>query len=73
MSEQVEEPGAGANRPVDRVVLALSAGGVLAVVLWGVLARGSLAVAGREGLAWVISTFGWSSSWRPTPSWCSRW
>ncbi|WP_406105368.1 BCCT family transporter [Micromonospora globbae] len=59
MSEQVEEPGAGANRPVDRVVLALSAGGVLAVVLWGVLARGSLAVAGREGLAWVISTFGW--------------
>ncbi|MFI7023794.1 BCCT family transporter [Micromonospora sp. NPDC049900] len=44
---------------VDRTVLGLGVGGVLAVVVWGVLARDSLASFGESGLAWVTSTFGW--------------
>ncbi|MEU6074660.1 BCCT family transporter [Micromonospora sp. NPDC047074] len=48
-----------ADGRVDRTVLGLSVGGVLAVVAWGVLARGSLAGFGEAGLAWVIDTFGW--------------
>ncbi|PZF94914.1 BCCT family transporter [Micromonospora endophytica] len=40
-------------------MLGLSVGGVLAVVVWGVLARDSLASVGESGLAWVIDTFGW--------------
>jgi choline/carnitine/betaine transport len=58
MSEQVRDRTPAVGR-VDRVVLALSVGGVLAVVAWGVLARGSLAGFGESGLAWVIDTFGW--------------
>lgn len=58
MSGQVRD-GAQAVGRVDRLVLVLSVGGVLAVVAWGVLARGSLAGFGEAGLAWVISTFGW--------------
>ncbi|PZF85090.1 BCCT family transporter [Micromonospora deserti] len=58
MSEQVGERHTG--RPsVDRVVLALGVGGVLAVVAWGALARRSLASFGESGLSWVINTFGW--------------
>ncbi|SCG39944.1 choline/carnitine/betaine transport [Micromonospora halophytica] len=41
------------------MLLALGVGGVLAVVLWGVAARSSLADFGESGLAWVIDTFGW--------------
>ncbi|MFC0099159.1 BCCT family transporter [Micromonospora marina] len=44
---------------VDRVVLGAGVAGVLAVVLWGVFARGSLARFGDSGLAWAVSTFGW--------------
>jgi choline/carnitine/betaine transport len=58
MSEQARDRPGAVGR-VDRVVLALSVGGVLAVVAWGVLARGSLARFGESGLAWVIDTFGW--------------
>ncbi|MFG3708801.1 BCCT family transporter [Micromonospora sp. NPDC047670] len=58
MSERVRGRTPAVGR-VDRVVLALSVGGVLAVVAWGVLARGSLAGFGESGLAWVIDTFGW--------------
>lgn len=60
MSEQVDDgQTAGASRTVDGVLLGLSVGGVLAVVVWGVLARDSLASVGESGLAWVINTFGW--------------
>ncbi|MDM4720254.1 BCCT family transporter [Micromonospora sp. WMMA1363] len=58
MGERVGEGSRTAGR-VDRVVLALGVGGVLAVVAWGVLARGSLAGFGEAGLTWAISTFGW--------------
>ncbi|KXK63532.1 choline transporter [Micromonospora rosaria] len=40
-------------------MLALSIGGVLAVVAWGFLGRDSLASFGASGLGWVIDTFGW--------------
>ncbi|SCE73638.1 choline/carnitine/betaine transport [Micromonospora matsumotoense] len=53
-----QERTAATRRP-DPVVLALSLGGVLAVVVWGVTARDSLASFGESGLAWVIGTFGW--------------
>ncbi|MFI7073221.1 BCCT family transporter [Micromonospora sediminicola] len=57
MAEQVgERP---ATRPADRVVLGFGVAGVLAVVLWGVFARGSLARFGEAGLNWTIDTFGW--------------
>ncbi|WP_204033125.1 BCCT family transporter [Micromonospora qiuiae] len=59
MGEQVDEGSAGASDRSDPVVLGLGVGGVLAVVLWGVLARDSLAGVGASGLAWVIGTFGW--------------
>ncbi|SCF45393.1 BCCT family transporter [Micromonospora mirobrigensis] len=59
MSEQVERDRTGSVRRPDPVVLTLSVGGVLAVVAWGLLARGSLADFGTSGLAWVIRTFGW--------------
>ncbi|MFC0002769.1 BCCT family transporter [Micromonospora siamensis] len=59
MSEQVERERSGSVRRPDPVVLTLSVGGVLAVVAWGLLARGSLADFGTSGLAWVIRTFGW--------------
>ncbi|MGC1215644.1 MAG: BCCT family transporter [Micromonospora sp.] len=58
MAEEMEGV-SGAGTGVDRPVLALSVGGVLAVVAWGVLARGSLARFGAAGLAWAINTFGW--------------
>lgn len=58
MSGQVRDRAQAVGR-IDRTVLALSVGGVLAVVAWGVLARGSLAGFGESGLAWVIDTFGW--------------
>ncbi|MEU4776139.1 BCCT family transporter [Micromonospora sp. NPDC023644] len=58
MSGQVRDPARAVGR-IDRTVLALSVGGVLAVVAWGVLARRSLAGFGESGLAWVIDTFGW--------------
>ncbi|MER7417253.1 BCCT family transporter [Micromonospora peucetia] len=58
MSERVRDRAQAVGR-VDRLVLVLSVGGVLAVVAWGVLARGSLAGFGEAGLAWVIDTFGW--------------
>ncbi|MFG3423166.1 BCCT family transporter [Micromonospora sp. NPDC049460] len=58
MSEQVRDRPQAVGR-VDPVVLVLSVGGVLAVVAWGVLGRGSLAGFGESGLGWVISTFGW--------------
>ena len=48
-----------ATQQVDRVVLGAGVAGVLAVVLWGVFARGSLARFGESGLAWTVSTFGW--------------
>ncbi|SCG49901.1 BCCT family transporter [Micromonospora coxensis] len=59
MAERVRDPGPGASRRPDPVVLALGVGGVVAVVLWGVSARRSLAGFGESGLAWVIDTFGW--------------
>ncbi|MEV4494003.1 BCCT family transporter [Micromonospora coxensis] len=59
MAERGRDPGSGASRRPDPVVLALGVGGVLAVVLWGVSARSSLAGFGESGLAWVIDTFGW--------------
>ncbi|MEV2238836.1 BCCT family transporter [Micromonospora sp. NPDC049891] len=62
MSEQVDEKTAdsgGTGGRIDPIVLGLGVGGVLAVVLWGVLARDSLASVGESGLAWVIDTFGW--------------
>ncbi|WP_229402486.1 BCCT family transporter [Micromonospora okii] len=49
----------GASRGPDPVLLGASVAGVLAVVAWGVLARGSLARFGESGLAWTIDTFGW--------------
>ncbi len=59
-SEQVDdEKTTGASHRPDGWVLGLSVGGVLAVVVWGVLARDSLASVGESGLAWVIDTFGW--------------
>ncbi|MFR9780532.1 BCCT family transporter [Micromonospora sp. MS34] len=57
MAEQVRE--APAAERTDRVVLGLSVVGVLAVVAWGVTARGSLARFGDAGLSWAIDTFGW--------------
>ena len=59
MNEQVDEKAAGTSGGFDGVLLGLSVGGVLAVVVWGVLARDSLATVGESGLAWVIDTFGW--------------
>ncbi|SCE86556.1 choline/carnitine/betaine transport [Micromonospora viridifaciens] len=59
MAGQRTEDGNRVRPAVDRVLLAASVGGVLAVVAWGVLARSSLARFGESGLAWVISTFGW--------------
>ncbi|GAB3069189.1 BCCT family transporter [Micromonospora schwarzwaldensis] len=57
MAEQVgERP---ATQPADLVVLGLGVAGVLAVVAWGVFARGSLASFGAAGLNWTIDTFGW--------------
>ncbi|MGS2618672.1 BCCT family transporter [Micromonospora sp. LZ34] len=56
MTEQQEPVRPGS---VDRTVLALGVGGVLAVLAWGTLAQNSLADFGESGLAWVISTFGW--------------
>ncbi|MFI7212724.1 BCCT family transporter [Micromonospora maritima] len=58
MAEQVGER-RPATQPADRVVLGLGVAGVLAVVVWGVAAGGSLASFGEAGLAWVINTFGW--------------
>ncbi|MEU8239538.1 BCCT family transporter [Actinoplanes missouriensis] len=40
-------------------MLAAGTGGVLAIVLWAVLAPGSVARAGDAGLSWTIGTFGW--------------
>ncbi|RKN51100.1 BCCT family transporter [Micromonospora endolithica] len=57
MSERVRERSPDGR--VDRLVLTLGVGGVLAVVLWGVSARRSLAGFGTSGLAWTIDTFGW--------------
>ncbi|MFI7573867.1 BCCT family transporter [Micromonospora sp. NPDC049497] len=59
MSEQVRERAGRPEGSVDRTVLVLGVGGVLAVVAWGVLARRSLAGVGESGLAWAIDTFGW--------------
>ena len=47
------------TQPADRVVLGVGVAGVLAVVAWGVFARGSLASLGAAGLSWTVSTFGW--------------
>ncbi|WBB79716.1 BCCT family transporter [Micromonospora sp. WMMD882] len=55
----VEEKSRPASRAADPLVLALGVGGVLAVVVWGVAGRDSLASFGTSGLAWVIDTFGW--------------
>lgn len=49
-------PGSGS---VDRLLLWLAVGGVLAVVAWGVLDRESVSAVGQSGLNWVITTFGW--------------
>ncbi|MET8836927.1 BCCT family transporter [Micromonospora sp. NPDC004540] len=57
MAEQVR-PDRPAER-IDRLVLGLGVAGVLAVVVWGILGRASLAAFGKSGLAWVINTFGW--------------
>ncbi|WP_420119273.1 BCCT family transporter [Micromonospora sp.] len=59
MAEQARDVDARVGGRPDPVVLTLGVGGVLAVVLWGVSARGSLADFGESGLAWVIGTFGW--------------
>ncbi len=59
MGERAPERVDSGAGTIDRVVLWLGVAGVLAVVLWGVLARGSLARFGEAGLAWVIGTFGW--------------
>ncbi|MFJ8737983.1 BCCT family transporter [Embleya sp. NPDC127516] len=44
---------------VDPVVAAIGFALVLAVVLWGVLAKGSLDTAASTGLDWTIRNFGW--------------
>ncbi|WP_018216575.1 BCCT family transporter [Salinispora vitiensis] len=44
---------------VDRPLLGLAVGVVLAVVVWGVLAPDSVSNVGGSGLSWVITTFGW--------------
>lgn len=44
---------------VDPVVAAIGFAVVLAVVLWGVLAKGSLDTAASTGLDWTIRNFGW--------------
>lgn len=55
------EPDQGAGRAERRgpALLTLSVASVLAVVAWGVLARGSLVSFGDAGLPWVIDIFGW--------------
>ncbi|MGC4808438.1 BCCT family transporter [Micromonospora sp. DT233] len=58
MADVAREAREGTHRP-DPVVLGVSVAGVLAVVAWGVLARGSLSSFGESGLAWAIDTFGW--------------
>ncbi|MFI7081843.1 BCCT family transporter [Micromonospora sp. NPDC049903] len=59
MSDEVPQRPDRTSGEIDRIVLGLSIGGVLAVVVWGVLASDSLASFGESGLAWVTSTFGW--------------
>ncbi|WP_229075118.1 BCCT family transporter [Actinoplanes sp. DH11] len=43
----------------DRTVVAVGTCGVLAIVLWAVLAPDAVARAGDAGLRWTIGTFGW--------------
>ncbi|MFC7547463.1 BCCT family transporter [Plantactinospora sp. GCM10030261] len=57
MEQGTEIPRRGTR--IDPVVVGLGIAGVLAVVLWGVFARPSLADFGTNGLAWVLGTFGW--------------
>ncbi|TBL31120.1 BCCT family transporter [Verrucosispora sp. SN26_14.1] len=59
MSDEIPQQTRQRAGEIDRVVLGLGVGGVLAVVVWGVLARDSLASFGESGLGWVIDTFGW--------------
>lgn len=56
MDGSAGRPGSGS---VDRLLLCLAVGGVLAVVAWGVLDRESVSAVGQSGLNWVITTFGW--------------
>lgn len=48
-----------AHESVDRLLLGLAVGGVLAIVVWGILASESISAVGETGLTWVITTFGW--------------
>jgi choline/carnitine/betaine transport len=50
---------AAAAPGVDRVVAGVGFMAVLAVVLWGVFAKGSLETASSHGLSWTIRNFGW--------------
>ncbi|MEV1289531.1 BCCT family transporter [Micromonospora sp. NPDC049679] len=59
MGEHGQGPGRPKGATVDPVVLGAGVAGVLAVVLWGVLARGSLATFAVAALGWVLGTFGW--------------
>ncbi|SDZ15606.1 choline/carnitine/betaine transport [Micromonospora pattaloongensis] len=59
MSEQDRDSARRPRPTVDPVVLGVGIAGVLAVVVWGVFGRGSLARFGAAGLDWVIGTFGW--------------
>ncbi|WP_018251960.1 BCCT family transporter [Salinispora mooreana] len=57
MDERAEQRAAG--RSVDRPLLGLAVGGVLAVVAWGVWTPELVSSVGESGLDWVITTFGW--------------
>ncbi|MGC0420263.1 BCCT family transporter [Embleya sp. AB8] len=50
---------AAAAPRVDPVVAGIGFAAVLAVVLWGVFAKGSLDTAASTGLDWTIRNFGW--------------
>ncbi|MFI6583868.1 BCCT family transporter [Embleya sp. NPDC050493] len=50
---------AAAAPRVDPVVAGIGFAAVLAVVLWGVFAKGSLETAASTGLDWTIRNFGW--------------
>lgn len=57
MDERAEQRAAG--RSVDRLLLGLAVGGVLAVVAWGAWTPELVSSVGESGLNWVITTFGW--------------